>query len=83
MSFDKRLISQTFTQIHEAILQIREWNSSVKSTDDYLLGHEGMKTLVAHGYFDIDAEIIFDVVNNELDSLDAAVVDIIQFLSGS
>ena len=33
----------------------------------------GMRNHIAHGYFDIDADIIFDVVKNHLSSLDDAV----------
>ena len=33
----------------------------------------GMRNHIAHGYFDIDADIIFDVVKNHLSPLYAAV----------
>lgn len=33
----------------------------------------GIRNHIAHGYFDIDAEIVFDVVKNDLDSLLEAV----------
>ncbi len=33
----------------------------------------GMRNHIAHGYFNIDADIIFDVVKNNLDSLGKAV----------
>lgn len=33
----------------------------------------GMRNHIAHGYFDIDADIIFDVVKNHLSALDTAV----------
>lgn len=99
-----------------AILQLKEWNSSVLSVDDYYGSPEGMKNLaascmlieaigegvkqidklsksqllqerpeipwvdiigirnhIAHGYFDIDGDIVFDVVKNNLDDLLEAV----------
>ena len=36
----------------------------------------GMRNHIAHGYFDIDADIIFDVVKNHL----APLYDAVQFL---
>lgn len=33
----------------------------------------GIRNHIAHGYFDIDGEIVFDVVKNNLDSLQKAV----------
>ncbi len=32
----------------------------------------GMRNHIAHGYFDIDGDIVFDVVKNNLDDLLAA-----------
>lgn len=109
-------IYSTFEQIKLAILQLKEWNSSVLSVDDYYGSPEGMKNLaascmlieaigegvkqidklsksqllqerpeipwvdiigirnhIAHGYFDIDGDIVFDVVKNNLDDLLEAV----------
>lgn len=33
----------------------------------------GIRNHIAHGYFDIDGDIVFDVVKNDLDSLMAAI----------
>lgn len=33
----------------------------------------GIRNHIAHGYFDIDGDIIFDVVKNNLDSLQEAI----------
>ena len=33
----------------------------------------GMRNHIAHGYFDIDGEIVFDVVKNHLESLSSAI----------
>lgn len=103
-------------QIRDAILQLKEWNDNVRSSDDYYDSPEGMKNLaascmlieaigegikqldkiseskllcerpeipwndiigirnhIAHGYFDIDGDIVFDVVKNDLDQLLAAI----------
>ena len=38
----------------------------------------GMRNHIAHGYFDIDADIIFDVVKNHLSSLEKAIQVLIQ-----
>ena len=110
------LTKSIFTQIRDAILQLKEWNKNVESTDDYYNSPEGMKNLaascmlieaigegihridritessllaerkeipwaevigmrnhIAHGYFDIDGDVVFDVVKNELDPLLLAV----------
>ena len=110
------LTKSIFTQIRDAILQLKEWNKNVESADDYYNSPEGMKNLaascmlieaigegihridkitessllaerkeipwaevigmrnhIAHGYFDIDGDVVFDVVKNELDPLMLAV----------
>lgn len=33
----------------------------------------GIRNHIAHGYFDIDGEVVFDVINKELDSLLTAI----------
>lgn len=33
----------------------------------------GMRNHIAHGYFDLDADIIFDVIQNHLDDLKSAI----------
>lgn len=33
----------------------------------------GIRNNIAHGYFDIDGDIVFDVVKNNLDSLQEAI----------
>lgn len=33
----------------------------------------GIRNHIAHGYFDIDSDIVFDVVKNNLDSLQEAI----------
>ena len=103
-------------QIRTAILQLKEWNNNVQSSDDYYCSPDGMKDLaascmlieaigesikqvdkitdgkllvkrpeipwkdvigirnhIAHGYFDIDGDMVFDVVKNDLDSLLEAI----------
>ena len=103
-------------QIRTAIIQLKEWNNNVQSSDDYYCSPDGMKNLaascmlieaigegvkqidkitdgkllvkrpeipwkdvigirnhIAHGYFDIDGDMVFDVVKNDLDSLLEAI----------
>ena len=103
-------------QIRTAIIQLKEWNNNVQSSDDYYCSPDGMKNLaascmlieaigegikqvdkategkllikrpeipwkdvigirnhIAHGYFDIDGEMVLDVVKNDLDTLLAAI----------
>lgn len=38
---------------------------------------KGMRDHIAHGYFRIDAEIVFDVVKNEIPTLSAILKDLI------
>lgn len=40
----------------------------------------GMRNHIAHGYFDIDSEIIFDVVSNNLHPLQQAIENLIDYL---
>ena len=110
------LVHETFKQIKDAIVQLRDWNQQILSPEDYYTSPEGMKNLaascmlieaigeslkriekhsgkdllaerpeipwadviglrnhIAHGYFDIDGDIVFDIVKNNLGSLLAAV----------
>ena len=103
-------------QIRTAILQLKDWNSNIISSDDYYSSPDGMKNLaascmlieaigegikqidkitdgrllvnrpeipwkdvigirnhIAHGYFDIDGDMVLDVVKNNLDSLLEAI----------
>ena len=103
-------------QIRTAILQLKDWNSNIISSDDYYSSPDGMKNLaascmlieaigegikqidkitdgrllvnrpeipwkdvigirnhIAHGYFDIDGDMVLDVVKNDLDSLLEAI----------
>ena len=112
-------------QIRAAILQLKEWNNNVQSSDDYYCSPDGMKDLaascmlieaigesikqvdkitdgkllvkrpeipwkdvigirnhIAHGYFDIDGDMVFDVVKNDFDSLLEAIEYFIKNLTG-
>ena len=103
-------------QIRDAILQLKDWNMHIDSSEDYYCSPEGMKNLaascmlieaigegvkqidkitkgkllaerpeipwqdiigirnhIAHGYFDIDGDIVFDVVKNNLAPLLSAI----------
>lgn len=116
--------SMLLTQINEAIIQLIDWNSDIKSEDDYYsssLGTQklaascmtieaigetigridkitqqelfvlrpevpwraiiGMRNHIAHGYFNIDAGIVFDVVKNNLNDLKDAVEFFLNLLS--
>ena len=111
-------------QIRTAIIQLKEWNNNVQSSDDYYYSPDGMKNLaascmlieaigegvkqidkitdgklldkrpeipwkdvigirnhIAHGYFDIDGDMVFDVVKNDLDSLLEAIEYFIENLT--
>ena len=103
------VVKDLLGQIHDAIVQLQEWNQQISSVDDYLVSAEGTKTLaascmlieaigegvkkidgrtsgnllinrpkipwqqvmgmrnhIAHGYFDINAELVWDVIKNDL-----------------
>ena len=49
------VVKDLLGQIHDAIVQLQEWNQQISSVDDYLVSAEGTKTLAAsllrlHGY---------------------------------
>ena len=110
------VVKDLLGQIHDAIVQLQEWNQQISSVDDYLVSAEGTKTLAAscmlieaigegvkkidgrtsgnllinrpeipwqqvmgmrnhisHGYFDINAELVWDVIKNDLQPLLQAV----------
>ena len=110
------VVKDLLGQIHDAIVQLQEWNKQISSVDDYLVSAEGTKTLaascmlieaigegvkkidgrtsgnlfinrpeipwqqvmgmrnhIAHGYFDINAELVWDVIKNDLQPLLQAV----------
>ena len=99
-----------------AISHLKEWNTDVKSVDDYYISSGGMQKLaancmlieaigegvkqidkitkgellaerpeipwldvmgmrnhIAHGYFDIDGDLIFTTIKNDLDALQEAI----------
>ena len=113
-------------QIRTAILQLKDWNSNIISSDDYYSSPDGMKNLaascmlieaigegikqidkitdgrllvnrpeipwkdvigirnhIAHGYFDIDGDMVLDVVKNDLDSLLEAINFFIDSYNGN
>ena len=113
-------------QIRTAILQLKDWNSNIISSDDYYSSPDGMKNLaascmlieaigegikqidkitdgrllvnrpeipwkdvigirnhIAHGYFDIDGDMVLDVVKNDLDSLLEAINFFIDSYTGN
>ncbi len=124
MSYDKEIVSDTLSQIREAIDNIKEWSREIKSGDDFVTSSDGMRTLaavcmlleaigegvkkidkrtesqllrvvcpeipwknimgmrdhIAHGYFNIDADFVFDVVNSDLEPLKEAVEKITDYL---
>ena len=46
-SNNRQRILSIFTQIDDAITQVKEWNVDVKTTDDYYLSSTGMQKLAA------------------------------------
>ncbi|MBQ9230412.1 MAG: hypothetical protein IJ190_04430 [Prevotella sp.] len=64
-SNERNRIKSTLEQIRTAIAQLKEWNEGVNSADDYYMSSDGMQNRdhVAHGYSDIDGDIIFTTIN--------------------
>ena len=103
-------------QIHQAILDLKEWNKGIENPDAWLTSADGMKTLaadcmlieaigegfkkldsitgkqllptrpeipwkqvmgmrdhIAHGYFDINSDLVWDTIQNDLSPLQEAV----------
>ncbi|MBQ4380414.1 MAG: DUF86 domain-containing protein [Bacteroidaceae bacterium] len=106
------IVNDLLGQIKRAILDLQQWNESIKNADEWLSSPDGMKTLaancmlleaigegfrniderthkqllvsrpeipwreviamrnhIAHGYFDINSDLVWDVIQNELGSL--------------
>ena len=115
-SNDSNRLKSTLEQIQMAISHLKEWNTDVKSVDDYYISSGGMQKLaancmlieaigegvkqidkitkgkllaerpeipwldvmgmrnhIAHGYFDIDGDLIFTTIKNDLDALQEAI----------
>ena len=115
-SNDYNRLKSTLEQIQMAISHLKEWNTDVKSVDDYYMSSGGMQKLaancmlieaigegvkqidkitkgkllaerpeipwldvmgmrnhIAHGYFDIDGDLIFTTIKNDLDALQEAI----------
>lgn len=115
-SNDYNRLKSTLEQIQMAISHLKEWNTDVKSVDDYYISSGGMQKLaancmlieaigegvkqidkitkgkllaerseipwldvmgmrnhIAHGYFDIDGDLIFTTIRNDLDALQEAI----------
>lgn len=113
----------TFQSVHDAILQLQDWNRDISELNDLLTTPEGTKTLaadcmllqaicegikkidnktkgsllplqpqipwkevkgmrdhIAHGYFDINTDLVWFVITEELDPLLIAVDWFINFL---
>ena len=113
---ERKRIKSTLEQIRTAIVQLKEWNEAITSSEDYYSSSGGMQKLaascmlieaigeglkkidhitkgellqerpeipwvdvmgirnhIAHGYFDIDGDVIFSSVKNDLDPLGKAV----------
>lgn len=112
----RRRVTALFHQIDAAIDQLQDWNSKVRTVDDYYLSSDGMQKLaascmliesigegvrqidkltdgnllperpeipwvdvigirnhIAHGYFDIDGDIVLNVIKEKLQPLQEAV----------
>ena len=119
----RRRVTALFHQIDAAIDQLQDWNSKVRTVDDYYLSSDGMQKLaascmliesigegvrqidkltdgnllperpeipwvdvigirnhIAHGYFDIDGDIVLNVIKEKLQPLQEAVKYFLQNL---
>lgn len=48
VSFEKKeRILSALKQVEDSILLLQEWGKDIRSVDDYLLSHEGIKNLAA------------------------------------
>ena len=88
-SNNKSIVRNIILQMIKACDMITEWNRHIKSVDDYLMTMAGMQKLaancmrdhIAHGYFNIDAEFVYDVVVNEIQMLGENLVNIVDILN--
>ena len=80
---DTELIRSSLTKIQTALERILKRSETILSPDDFLTtshypeidwkGVMGMRDIIAHHYFDIDAVIVFDVMKNNLSSIKTAI----------
>ena len=72
-----------FTAIGEGITRIKRISDFLYTNypeipwGDYI----GMRNHIAHGYFELDAEIVFDTIKHDLGSLSAAIKNAIKFIA--
>lgn len=121
--FDKELVIEILTQIHEATIRIQRRFEPIRSVDDFTnsefgmekldaicmqliaigeslknldktLGKgifsrypeidwkrvKGLRDIISHHYFDVDAEVIYDICKNHIEKLKEAIFRMIKDL---
>lgn len=81
-----RIVEDMLKQIHESIHNLEVWNSSYKDANELFKQQllpqrpeipwnavKGMRNHIAHGYFDINADLVWDTIKNDLPALKNAV----------
>lgn len=125
-SEQREVVLDLLQNIHNAIIQLQEWNKDVKSINDLLASPEGMKTLsadcmliqaigegikqldkitdgqlfplqpqipwkqvkgmrdhIAHGYFDINTDLVWNVITEDIAPLKDAIANFIKIVDNS
>lgn len=71
------LIQHTLDKLYLAIEKLQERTASIHTVDDFLTTpggmEKGIRDVIAHHYFEVDADVIFEIVSNELTPLKDAV----------
>ena len=121
---DKERVLQTLESIKDTIIQLVDWNSHVKSPEDFYLSTQGMQLLaanctlitaigegvnrinrikpdflqsefpeipwraivgmrnhIAHGYFELDADLVFEAILTDIPPLLDTIENIIKYCS--
>ena len=67
----KDMVDAMLGKIEQAIIRILNNSQSIDSYHYYLItpAGMGMRDIIAHHYFDLDAAVVFEVVKNNLPSM--------------
>lgn len=63
----------TFESIQDTISKLLEWNSNINSI-------VGMRNKIAHGYFELDADAVYETIIYDIPQLKAVIDEAVRLL---